>query len=368
LEACFCDRIPRINNRTELLILQHRREQFHRFNTARIVHQALCNSQLLAGHTNDLARRLRLQLKPRAGLLYPGPTATLMSDLPVNRWPDQLVVVDGTWHHAKTLIRDIPLLESLPRYGLAPAAPSRYRIRREPDANSLSTVEAAVAALRILEPETTGFEQLLCAFDTMVEAQLAHPGSANGSRFKQRSRGGVKNIPLALRGSLENIVVAYGEAAAGERGRKQDAGPPLTWVAQRLGDGATFSCTLIPPHPLSEEFLGHLALARSDFNTAISLAEARQRWTEFQLPGDLVTVLRPGTAQLFAHLAGARTHCLILKSVDVAPIPQDRILAGIHAPQSRFACMQSLGRSTRRLAETITLVRHLNALSEASAK
>src|SRR5262245_2204558 len=98
LETCFCDSIPSIDNQTEVLILQHRREQFHRFNTARIVHKALQNSQLLADHTQNLATRLRLELKPRAGLLYQGPTATLISDLPVDQRPDQLIVVDGTWH------------------------------------------------------------------------------------------------------------------------------------------------------------------------------------------------------------------------------------------------------------------------------
>ena len=129
-EACFCASIPRIDNQTEVLILQHRRERFHPFNTARIVQKALRNSQLLADHTSNLAMRLRL--KPRAGLLYPGPTALLISDLASEQRPEQLVVLDGTWHHAKTLVREIPALQSLPRYRLAPTAPSRYRIRREP--------------------------------------------------------------------------------------------------------------------------------------------------------------------------------------------------------------------------------------------
>jgi len=257
-EACFCASIPTIDNQTNVLILQHRRERFHPFNTARIVRKALRNSQLVADHTSNLAKRLRL--KPGAGLLYPGPTALLISDLACEQRPEQLVVLDGTWHHAKTLFREIPALQSLPRYRLAPTAPSRYRIRREPSATALSTVEAAVAALRILEPETGGLDQLLRAFDSMVEDQLAHPGSQNGERFRARRRRTFKNIPLALAGSLENIVVAYGESAVGERGCKRTAGPPISWVAQRLGSGETFACTLVPPGPLDDVFLGHLAV------------------------------------------------------------------------------------------------------------
>src|SRR4051812_23114578 len=147
-DACFCASIPTIDNRTDVLILQHRRERFHPFNTARIVQKALRNSRLLVDHTDNLARQLRL--KPRAGLLLPGPTALLISDLTFEQRPEQLVVLDGTWHQAKTLVRKVPALQSLPRYQLAPTMPSRYRIRRQPSISSLSTVEAAVTALRIL--------------------------------------------------------------------------------------------------------------------------------------------------------------------------------------------------------------------------
>src|SRR3954468_3977540 len=85
--ACFCAAIPSIDNQTDVLILQHRRERFHPFNTARIVHKALRKSELLVDHTSNLKRRL--ELKPRAGLLYPGPTAELISDLDAEQRPGQ---------------------------------------------------------------------------------------------------------------------------------------------------------------------------------------------------------------------------------------------------------------------------------------
>ena len=53
---CFCDTIPLIDNQMDVLILQHTRERFHAFNTARIVHKALRNSRLLVGHTRNLPR------------------------------------------------------------------------------------------------------------------------------------------------------------------------------------------------------------------------------------------------------------------------------------------------------------------------
>jgi DTW domain-containing protein len=359
-DACFCDSIPTIDNRTEVLILQHRREQFHPFNTARIVQRALSNSQLLADRPDNLARRL--QLKPRAGLLYPGPRAKLISDLPPDQRPQQLVVVDGTWHQTKTMVRDIPALQSLPRYQLTPNVPSRYRIRRVPDAVSLSTVEATVAALRNLEPQTVGFERLLQAFETMVEAQLAHPGSKNGSRFCARGSRTLKNIPLALQGNLENIVVAYGEAAPGERGAgKRIPEPPVCWVAQRLGDGAHFGCTLIPAQPLSDVFLGHLELARADFAAALSLADARRRWADFRRPGDIVTVIHPATARLLSSITNEPARCLVLKSIDLKSLALPAAEVPL-VPAREFAASQTVSRAIRRLISAITLVRDLNAL------
>src|SRR6185436_19502005 len=139
--------------------------------------------------------------------------------------------------------------------------------------------------------ETRGFEQLLNAFERMVEVQLAHPGSVSGSRFKSRRSQTLKNIPHCLQGNLENIVVAYGEATEGERGRKRVSAPPISWVAQRLGGGATFACTITPTHPLSDLFLAHLELTRDNFDSALFLDEARQRWAQFQRPGDIVVVM-----------------------------------------------------------------------------
>lgn len=360
---CFCDAIPSIDNRTEVVILQHRRERFHRFNTARIVQKALRNSQLLADHIANLAQRL--QLKPRAGLLYPGPSTLPIDELTADERPEQLVVLDGTWHHAKTLLRDIPALQCLPRYQLAPAEPSRYRIRREPNDMSLSTVEAAVAALRVLEPQTRGFEQLLRAFDTMVDVQLAHPGSAAGARFRARRNRSFKNIPLALHGDLANIVVAYGESEPGERGQKRANGPPISWVAQRLGDGATFSCRLNVAQPLSDEFLRHLELTRGDFLEAVSLDDARAQWARFHRPGDIVTVLRPGTARLWQYLSGDRAACLVLKAVDVElDICEGQFKAIAQKSDLSHPNMNKLGRAGKRLAEAIAVVRRLNALFE----
>ncbi|MBC7852416.1 MAG: DTW domain-containing protein [Pirellulaceae bacterium] len=364
---CFCAIIPAIENKTEVLILQHMRERFHPFNTARIVHRALQNSRLLVDHTKDLAAKISLQ--PRAGLLYPGPGATLLADLPADQRPEQLVVLDGTWHHAKTLVRDIPVLHGLPRYQLAPVSPSRYRIRREPDALFLSTVEATVAALRVLEPGTKGLDQLLQAFDHMVERQLAHPKSERSRHHLGRRSHTFKNIPLALLGDLENVVVAYGESAAGKLGCLRDPHVPVYWVAQRLGTGERFASTIRSDSPLPNYLLSHFQLTSDHFASALCLDEARSAWAAFQRPRDTVAVFNQGSARLLRQISPDSHKCFVLKSVDFHPGRRYGTLDEIVAAEGlQVAPALQPGRAGRRLAQITAFVRHLNALWIASAR
>jgi DTW domain-containing protein YfiP len=358
---CFCAAIPTIDNQTEVLILQHMRERFHPFNTARIVRKSLKNSRFLVDHTQRLAAAL--SLKPRAGLLYPGPEATLLSDLPLDERPEQLVIVDGTWHHTKTLVRDIPALRALPRYRLAPASPSRYRIRREPSAISLSTVEAIIAALRFLEPNTQGLDQLMDAFLSMVDRQLAHPKAEHGWRRIERRPRTFRNIPLALLGDLDHVVVAYGESAPGEPGNEKALRLPIYWVAQRVGTGERFACVIQPQCPLQESLLRHLEMSREDFSTALSLEEARKSWAAFLRPSDTLAVYNQGAARLLNQISTKAIPCLVLKSVDFNPhqrygtLDELLIAEGLGVP-----AVQHPGRAGKRLANVLALVRHLNAL------
>lgn len=360
--ACFCEAIPRIDNQTDVLILQHVRERFHPFNTARMVHRALLKSTLLVDQNANLAAA-RLPLKPRAGLLYPGPGATLLSDLAPDQRPDQLVIVDGTWHHAKTMVRDIPALHELPRYGLTPASPGRYRIRREPTTTSLSTVEAAVAALQALEPETEGLDQLLDAFDSMIERQLAHPKSEAVGRRKDRLNRTTNSVPRVLVHDLGNVVVAYGESACGVPGCKRTPRSPIYWVAQRLGTGECFTRAIQPESPLTETFLGHLELTDADFAGALSHDEFRTAWSAFLRPTDTLAVYSQSTARLLMHVGADLANHLVLKSIPFSPRRPNGDLPEVLAAEGLVAApAQHAGRAGKRLANAISLVRHLSVV------
>lgn len=382
-DRCFCDRIPSIANQTEVIVLQHIRERFHPFNTARILKRSLLNSRLVVDHSPRVAEALmHMELAPDVGLLYPGPNAQLLEGMPKDQHPSQLIVLDGTWHHTKTLVRDIPQLQQLPCYRLAPSQPSRYSIRREPNAECLSTLEATVAALRCLEPETLGFDQLVAAFEGMIESQLTLPMTDYGWRRNHRRKQKRFNVPHLLKDSLNQIVVIYGESAPGitsestlgnqydqpdENSDSQASAKsiqvPVYWVAERLVTGERFECIIKPPRPLSTAFLGHLDLKQTAFEKAISGEEFRNRWSEFLRPADSLAFFYSNIPKLLAWIGGSSRKHLHLKSVRLdANLKHkclEQILASLNIQPPRSAMD---GRAGKRLADTLALVSYLNQL------
>jgi DTW domain-containing protein YfiP len=172
--ACICDSIEPVANRTGIVILQHPRERFHPIGTTRIARLALhrVRVECLAPWADGAAVRARVP--HGAALLYPTADAPDLATLAPAERPRHLVLLDATWFHAKKMYDAHAWLRALPRVGLTPVRPSRYRIRREPKSHCLGTLEAIVDALRILEPGTRGLEGLLRSFDAMIARQAAY--------------------------------------------------------------------------------------------------------------------------------------------------------------------------------------------------
>ncbi|MDG2126522.1 MAG: DTW domain-containing protein [Fuerstiella sp.] len=356
--ACFCDAIPSVDNRTHILILQHVKERFHAFNTARIVKQALRNSAMLVDQTANLAGAT-LPLNTSTGVLYPGPDAQLLSDLPISRRPAQLIILDGTWHHARTLMRDITALHGLPRYCLAPAAPSTYRIRKEPTESAVSTLEATVQALQILEPETQGIDLLLTAFDRMIDDQIKHPRQIGRLRRTTGPPRPTVNIPSAIVHDIDNVVVAYGEASFGARGKQQADQFPVYWVAQRLGTGESFECAIQPRQPVRAGFLQYLQLCEKDFEQSLSTEAFRKAWKDFVRPTDTLCVYNESTGRLLNRVDASPVPSVILKSINVHTGSR-KLHNVIRSLKLTPPTVPQKGRAGTRLANAIAFARYLH--------
>jgi DTW domain-containing protein len=194
--VCYCRHLTSFPTRTRIVILQHPRERDVAIGTARMASLCLPSSELHVGFdwngSPTLARLLGDPSHPPA-LLYPGEGAIDVVASPPTG-PITLVVVDGTWAHAKKLVRANPPLAALPRYAFVPPVPSEYRIRREPRPTYVSTIEALVHVLGALEGDPERFTGLLAPFRAMIDAQLEHVARAHAVRhrpgyFRSRSVG-----------------------------------------------------------------------------------------------------------------------------------------------------------------------------------
>lgn len=189
---CVCDGVEAIDNRVELVILQHPQEQDRTLGTARLAVQHFRKATLKVGLSwPSLSRLLGRAAEPsRWAVLYLGSSkaeklAPGREVLLLNRkgepLPDQdaslraiegVILLDGTWSQAKALWWRNPWMLKCRRVILGPRRPSRYgRLRREPRADGLSTIEAAGLLLSRLEqrPEieialNDSFERMLKRF------------------------------------------------------------------------------------------------------------------------------------------------------------------------------------------------------------
>lgn len=174
---CLCALIPSLDSRTRILLLQHPSEVNHALNTARLAALGLNNAQLVVGEVFD---DLAMLLSPpgyQARLLFPADDAEPLQTYTPSDQPLLLVVPDGTWRKARKLLHLNPLLAALPRVALASERVSRYRLRKAPGPGALSTVEAIVQALQVLEAPAS-FDALLKPFDALIEGQIAAMGEA----------------------------------------------------------------------------------------------------------------------------------------------------------------------------------------------
>jgi DTW domain-containing protein len=188
---CVCDTVTPVENRVAVLILQHPQEQDRLLGTARLTQRHLKKAQLKIGLSwPSLTKALGRHAEPqrwavlylgsaKAAALAPGRDLVVLDKKGGAAHPDQeealagiegIVVLDGSWSQAKALWwRNAWMLKSR-RILLGPSRPSRYgKLRREPRADGLATIEAVALALARIEGRPEIALALNQGFDRMLE-------------------------------------------------------------------------------------------------------------------------------------------------------------------------------------------------------
>ncbi len=171
-------------HRTEVLVLQHPQEQRHAKNSVALLRLSLAHCEVVVGErfAPDVLQALLHRPGVETRLLYPEtPTgASRGPALPIGASPLRLVVIDATWRKSLRLLMEHPALAALPRLSLpAPPLPTHYRaIRAARRIDQVSTLEATVQALALLEGPAFDGAPLLAAFGAFVAdvARRSSPG------------------------------------------------------------------------------------------------------------------------------------------------------------------------------------------------
>jgi DTW domain-containing protein YfiP len=189
ISLCVCEGIAPLSNRIEVVILQHPQEQDRALGTARLTALHFTKSVLKIGLSwPSLSKLLGRTVDPqRWAVLYLGSlkaaTVSPNSDLVVvdrkgEAEPNQaallraiegVILLDGTWSQAKALWWRNAWMLKCRRVILGPHAPSRYgKLRREPRADGLSTIEAAGMLVSRLEKRDEIETALLASFERLL--------------------------------------------------------------------------------------------------------------------------------------------------------------------------------------------------------
>jgi DTW domain-containing protein len=158
--------------RTRLVLILHQLELRKPTNTGRLASRCLPNSTVVirgAGAPEDPGATWREAVCPV--LLFPHCDAQPLETWANRPEPVTLVVPDGTWPQAARARQRMPGLATIPCAALAGTAPSLYRLRHASHPDRISTFEAIIRALAILEGPTA-CEKLEWIFRVMIDRML----------------------------------------------------------------------------------------------------------------------------------------------------------------------------------------------------
>lgn len=374
--VCYCAAIPTLPTQTRVVILQHPRERDMPIGTARMASLCLPQSELHVGVTWSEHAPLRAALadpsRP-AILLYPGPGARdILAEPPEG--PVTLVVVDGTWSQAKSVVRDNPILHALPRYAFATPEPSHYRIRREPRAEYCSTIEALMHVLGVLEGKPDDFRALLAPFHAMVDAQLAAQAArpARRVRVPRVKKPIVERLPPALVERFDDLVLVVGEANAWPyvrdhrraTGRDAQLDELVHWIALRPSTGEVFEQLAAAEAPLSPSTCFHTRLTEAQLAAASSRAALFESFAKFVRPTDVIGAWGHYSTNLFKASGGVLGETLDLRAV--AQRLTNKKLGGIEQFSTMIGNTRAPlgdGRAGSRLAALAAIVDHVRGLA-----
>ena len=177
LARCLCHTLKPINNKTQIIILQHPSETGHALNTVNLMRKSLLNLKIFTDENFSDHQELNsiiMANRETIGLIYPAQEHEILNSN-FEKKMSHIILIDGTWKKALKIFKLSLNLHTLPTFALAPTKPSNYKIRTSKFEHTLSTLEASLCALDILENELET-NSLEASFLAMIEFQIEKMG------------------------------------------------------------------------------------------------------------------------------------------------------------------------------------------------
>lgn len=175
-KVCYCHTITNIGNRWPIYILQHPKETSHAIGTARIAQLSLQDCQTVIAEVPENNQVFAEQItKTQPLLVYPGEQSQPVIELD-KQAIRPLLFLDGSWRKTRRMLHESGLLANLPKITM-PMPVSRYKIRKEPIPEAVSTVEAIAEVLSTLEGDKKKYQPLLNSMDWMIAQQIEQMGA-----------------------------------------------------------------------------------------------------------------------------------------------------------------------------------------------
>jgi DTW domain-containing protein YfiP len=176
LARCLCNSLQKIDNKTQIIILQHPSESSHALNTARLMTKSFLKIKLFIGEDfsdHEELNELIKTNKESIALIFPKVGSPILTSEMVHI--SHLIFIDGTWKKARKIYLLSKNLTDLPTYSLETLKESQYKIRSSEFSKGLSTLEASLLALGKIEKdlETISLEE---AFLKMINFQIEKMG------------------------------------------------------------------------------------------------------------------------------------------------------------------------------------------------
>jgi hypothetical protein len=172
--VCICDKIEKISLKNKVSVIIPEVESNKSSNTGGLVKVALENSEVfIRGKKDEVFNPDDVLLNEYQNLiLYTGGRELTHEYIKSFDKPINLIVPDGTWTTAPKIVTREEKFYTIPKISLFSPPKSQYKIRKHPNPYYISTFEAILYSLEIIENDSLLKDKLLNYFLMKIDVLL----------------------------------------------------------------------------------------------------------------------------------------------------------------------------------------------------